>query len=130
MHYFINFCHPKDKKKKERSQSSVSFASSTTKLNEYKGVNGYTLSSSLFCNCIYSGLDHLNVSEQARQEFQLVDLIIHDKYNHETLENDIALMKLDRRVDFSRNILPACLPSFMMENIGTGAMLGLFCFIF
>lgn len=65
----------------------------------------------------------------ARQELQLVDLIIHKKYNYVTLENDIALMKLNGPVVVSQNIVPACLPTFMMENMGTGAMLGLLYFI-
>ena len=36
--------------------------------------------------------------------------IVHPKYNFFTYEYDLALLKLDKRVDFQDNIIPICLP--------------------
>ena len=37
--------------------------------------------------------------------------IVHPKYNFFTYENDLALLKLDKRIDFQDNIIPICLPA-------------------
>ena len=34
----------------------------------------------------------------------------HEKYNDKTFENDIALIRLDRKVQFSKSVYPICLP--------------------
>ena len=36
--------------------------------------------------------------------------IVHPKYNFFTYEYDLALVKLERRIDFQENIIPICLP--------------------
>ena len=37
--------------------------------------------------------------------------IVHPKYNFFTYENDLALLKMDKRIDFQDNIIPICLPA-------------------
>ena len=34
----------------------------------------------------------------------------HEAYNDKTFENDIALIRLDRKVEFSKSVYPICLP--------------------
>ncbi len=36
--------------------------------------------------------------------------IVHPKYNFFTYENDLALVKMDKRISFRYNIIPICLP--------------------
>ena len=36
--------------------------------------------------------------------------IVHPKYNFFTYENDLALVRLDKKVQFRDNIIPICLP--------------------
>lgn len=43
-------------------------------------------------------------------EFEPEEFIIHDKYDPETLDYDIALIKVNRLIDFSAFIRPICLP--------------------
>ena len=43
-------------------------------------------------------------------ELKVVDKIVHPKYNFFTYEYDLALVKLERRIDFQENIIPICLP--------------------
>lgn len=43
-------------------------------------------------------------------ERKIVEKIVHSKYNYFTYEYDLALLKLDKRVDFHDNIIPICLP--------------------
>ena len=44
-------------------------------------------------------------------ERKIVKKIVHPKYNFFTYENDLALLKLDKRIDFQDNIIPICLPA-------------------
>lgn len=37
--------------------------------------------------------------------------IMHKYYDHETFENDIAILMLETQIKFSSNVLPICLPS-------------------
>mgnify|MGYP002048625842 CR=1 FL=1 len=43
-------------------------------------------------------------------ERKVKEKIVHPKYNFFTYEYDLALLKLDKRVDFQDNIIPICLP--------------------
>lgn len=42
--------------------------------------------------------------------YEVEAIITHHKYQSETYNNDIALMKLAKPIKFSRFIVPACLP--------------------
>lgn len=42
--------------------------------------------------------------------YEVEAIITHHRYQTETYNNDIALMKLAKPIKFSRFILPACLP--------------------
>ena len=44
-------------------------------------------------------------------ERKIAKKIVHPKYNFFTYENDLALLKLDKRIDFQDNIIPICLPA-------------------
>ena len=39
-------------------------------------------------------------------------IILHENYNHNNLQNDIALMKLKRPILFNTHVSPICLPDF------------------
>ena len=55
--------------------------------------------------------DFSSTSEpQGSIELKVVDKIVHPKYNFFTYEYDLALVKLERRIDFQENIIPICLP--------------------
>ena len=43
-------------------------------------------------------------------ERKVKEKIVHPKYNFFTYEYDLALLKLEKRVDFHDNIIPICLP--------------------
>ena len=43
-------------------------------------------------------------------ERKAVKKVVHPKYNFFTYENDLALVKADKRVTFADNIIPICLP--------------------
>lgn len=49
--------------------------------------------------------------EDCPEDFQVTEIIQHPEYNSATFFNDIALLRLDRRVEFNPFIRPACLPS-------------------
>jgi serine proteinase stubble len=55
--------------------------------------------------------DFASTSEpQASIELKVVEKIVHPKYNFFTYEYDLALVKLEQRVEFRENIIPICLP--------------------
>lgn len=41
----------------------------------------------------------------------IVSFISHEQYNRQTSQHDIALVLMDRNVQFSKLLRPACLPS-------------------
>ena len=43
-------------------------------------------------------------------EHKVVRKVVHPKYNFFTYENDLALVKTEKRVRFADNIIPICLP--------------------
>lgn len=45
------------------------------------------------------------------EDFNVIDRIAHPDYKTSSYYNDIALLKLDRKVNFNPHIRPACLPS-------------------
>jgi len=70
--------------------------------------------------------DFSSTSEpHAHIERKIVEKIVHPKYNFFTYEYDLALLKLDKRVDFQDNIIPICLPGNNDLLIGeTGIVAG------
>ena len=44
-------------------------------------------------------------------ERKVTKKIVHPDYNFFTYENDLALLKLEKRVNFQDNIIPICLPA-------------------
>ncbi|XP_067391145.1 coagulation factor XII [Emydura macquarii macquarii] len=62
------------------------------------------------------GQTRYNSSVQGSAELRVQDYVLHENYSHATLNHDIALVRLQaqatgRCAEFSRSILPACLPS-------------------
>lgn len=49
-------------------------------------------------------------AETSEQEIKAVDIIIHEKWNPQTFENDIALVKLERPAMLNGQVKLACLP--------------------
>jgi hypothetical protein len=54
--------------------------------------------------------DFTRFSETRAQDFQIVDIQKHPDFSFSTYENDIAILKLHRRVAFNSYIWPVCLP--------------------
>lgn len=52
------------------------------------------------------------------EEFNVIERIVHPKYIASERYNDIALLKLDRKVNFNPHMRPACLPSSPELAIG------------
>ena len=47
------------------------------------------------------------------------EIRVHPQYSRTTLQNDIAVIKVSNRIDYTRNIRPICLPSrgnYMLKN--------------
>ena len=54
--------------------------------------------------------DFASTSEpQGSIELKVVEKIVHPKYNFFTYEYDLALVKLEHRIEFRENIIPICL---------------------
>ena len=50
------------------------------------------------------------VNEGTEKELSIKEIIIHEKYDSDTNDNDIALFRLPEDVQFNRYIKPICLP--------------------
>lgn len=56
-------------------------------------------------------LDFKSETEDAQvRQFNVTESFLHPEYKDRSFYNDIALLKIDRTVDFSDYIRPACLP--------------------
>ena len=57
-------------------------------------------------------------------ELKAAKKVVHPKYNFFTYENDLALVRTERRVTFADNIIPICLPGnddLLIGEFGTVA---------
>ncbi|XP_070607245.1 coagulation factor VII [Erythrolamprus reginae] len=52
----------------------------------------------------------INHRDEGEQERGVDELIIHEKYSSQTVDNDIALLRLSAPVNFSEYVIPICLP--------------------
>lgn len=59
---------------------------------------------------VVAGEHHLMVNEGSEQAMQVERAFIHPKYDDDTVNNDIALIKLQRGLNFNDFIQPACIP--------------------
>lgn len=56
------------------------------------------------------GSSNLNDPLRAKNIYRISKIYIHPEYNSNFLENDVAILKLERKVFFNKKRLPICLP--------------------
>ncbi|KAF2359918.1 Serine proteases trypsin domain [Trinorchestia longiramus] len=69
------------------------------------------------------GAHELGPNIQSGNRVQVVQKIIHERYNLTTVDNDIALLKLAQPVSYTTNVSPVCLP-FKFPNTDYEGMMG------
>ena len=52
-----------------------------------------------------------NSEAYTKTRYQIEKIVIHPKYNPKELENDIAILKTKKQIEFTSTIQPICLPS-------------------
>lgn len=57
-------------------------------------------------------------------QFNVFKSNVHENYNHETFENDIALLMLESKITFTTKVQAICLPTSNIENEGKGTVVG------
>lgn len=62
------------------------------------------------------GMIDRSQNDQNVSIYNVVEIIEHPKYTPRTLENDIALLKLDKDVIFTEFTYPICLPTIQPEH--------------
>lgn len=62
-------------------------------------------------NLVVIGLSNLNDRLNPKNIFRISKIHIHPQYNSNFFENDVAIIRLGRKVNFNRNRLPICLPN-------------------
>ena len=74
---------------------------------------------------IAAGAVHLD--DSSAQTAFVESITLHESYNHETINNDIAILKLKTALTFNDKVRPACLPdaSFNPEGIAVASGWGL-----
>ncbi|XP_030265547.1 uncharacterized protein LOC115576963 [Sparus aurata] len=60
---------------------------------------------------VVAGEHNLDVDERSEQKMGVVALKVHEHYDSETGDSDVALLKLNRPVTLNRHVVPVCLPS-------------------
>lgn len=65
-----------------------------------------------------------DVSENVLQNsHKITGFSIHEEYNQNTTENDIALLQLDKEVTFNEQILAICLPDSESDYLNRDALI-------
>ncbi|XP_013776846.1 proclotting enzyme-like isoform X2 [Limulus polyphemus] len=65
------------------------------------------------------GQDNIKLHGSKRQELAVESFKIHEHHKHGSFENDLAILKLERPVEYSESISPVCLPyNLLKRNIG------------
>jgi hypothetical protein len=64
---------------------------------------------------VYVAAHDLMSVEKDRRAYTLDELILHDGFDLQTFDNDIALLKLSRPLVWGRNVSPVCLPPHDFE---------------
>lgn len=57
-------------------------------------------------------------------QFNIYKSIVHEDYNYETYQNDIALLMLESKISFSTQVQPICLPPPTLANEGIAVAVG------
>jgi secreted trypsin-like serine protease len=57
-------------------------------------------------------------------QFNVFKSSVHEKYNHQTFENDIALLLLESKIEFTTRVQAICLPQVEIPNQGIGTVVG------
>ena len=68
------------------------------------------------------GEHSLGVVEASEQVFSVAKWISHPRYSPSDMGNDVALIKLNRRVTFSNVISPVCLPRGAAAVVGSNGV--------
>ena len=63
--------------------------------------------------------DFENEGETESSTYDLASMKMHEQYDPQTFENDIAILTLDRNVIFSKSVQAACLPDSDFDYTGT-----------
>jgi secreted trypsin-like serine protease len=57
-------------------------------------------------------------------QFNVFKSKVHENYNHQTFENDIALLMLESKIQFTTRVQAICLPQVEIMNQGMGTAVG------
>lgn len=89
-------------------------------------IHSGRFNSTILFYCIYRVGEHITSTTSDGQHTDMVveKIISHPSYSRNTINNDIALMKLASPVRFTKYVKPVCLPS-QDQNVPVGTQ----CFI-
>lgn len=87
-------------------------------------------------HCVTNGEENLSENimkiriEQAEllssssHQFNVFKSNVHENYNHQSFENDIALLMLETKIEFSTRVQAICLPHMKLPNQGFATVVG------
>lgn len=70
------------------------------------------------------GIEQGKFLSETSQQLNVFKLNVHENYQHESFENDIALLQLQSKITFSTKVQAICLPQLGLVNEGIGTVVG------
>lgn len=75
-------------------------------------------------NILKIRIEQAELLSSSSHQFNIYKSNVHEKYDHQTFENDIAMLMLESKIEFTTKVQAICLPQLELPNEGIAIVVG------